>query len=388
MRYRKWMAALLMGAAAMAMTACGGSGEENAQGAQETEGAAQPSDTGAEDAGTSQTEAGYLKDIDVEDYVTLGEYKGLSISLKEPAVEEQEIEDYIAYVLQNRPAYEEITDRAALAGDTVEIDYVGKLDDVAFEGGTGSTSDLVLGSGSFIPGFEDGVIGMEIGETKDVEAVFPDPYQSNPDLAGKTAVFTVTLNGIRLQKEQTELTDEYVADFGIEGVTDVESYRTYLHDAMLEQKQSDYELERSNQVVEKAFAAAQFSGTPEEMVNRLNDVITNSVSSYAAMLGMEVADVVAANYGGTPEEYEDTLRKQAEATAQQYIMLQAIAQREGISVSQQEVEEGLAQEAADYGYGDVEEYKALVDVEAYKEHLMTQKVIRFLSENAVVSQAE
>lgn len=394
MKYKRILSAVLLGTVIIALSACqrqqdvSEKADETAQ--TETDAATEETDTSATEPSKEEAAAkeyGYLKDINVDDYVTLGEYIGLEIALEEPVVTDEDVDEYIEYVLQNNPAYLEITDRAVEEGDTVDIDYVGKLDDVAFEGGTGSTSSLVIGSGGFIPGFEDGVIGMEIGDTKDVEATFPDPYLNNPDLAGKTAVFTVTLNGISVEQEAI-LTDEYVADFGIEGVTDVESYRTYLYEAMLEQLQSDYELEKSGLVLEAAFANAVFTGTPEIIVNRLNDVITSSVSAYAQMYGMSVADMVAMNYGGTAEEYEDTLYQQAEATAQQYVMMQAIALKEGMSVSDEEVEDELEQEAANYGYDVVEEYKSMVDVEAYREYLMTRKVLRFLADNAVVSGAD
>ena len=364
MKYRKVILAMMMGAVFFLLVACGNQQEE------------------------SEKEAsGYLKDINVEDYVTLGEYKGLEIKLDELIVTEEDVDDYIAYLLQSDTVYVEVTDRPVQEGDNVIIDFVGKLDDVPFEGGTGSSSSLIIGSGMFIPGFEEGVIGMEIGETKDVEAVFPDPYLNDPDLSGKTAVFTVTLNGIK-GPQVPELTDEYVTDLGIEGITDVESFKTYLHDGMIALQQDDYELERSNLAVEAAFSNTVFTGVPEEIVNRLNSVITNTVSTYAQIYGMSVADVVVASYGGTAEDYEATLYQQAETTAQQYMMMQAIALKEDISVSDEEVEEELAQEAADYGYSDVEEYKEAVDVEAYREYLMTQKVIRFLSDNAVLIGAE
>lgn len=393
MKYKKILLAIVIGAVTATWCACQSRQEESVN-TNETE-QAEPEDT-EEETGNAVTDPaqeaaaeglGYLKDVNVEDYVTLGEYIGLEIVLADPVVTDDDVDDYIEYVLQNNPVYQEVTDRPVQEGDTVNIDYVGKLDDVAFEGGTGSTSSLVIGSGGFIPGFEDGVIGMEIGDTKDIDATFPDTYLYNPDLAGKTAVFTVTLNGISIEQE-AELTDEYVADFGIEGVTDVESYRAYLYDAMLSQIQSEYELQKNSMVLEAALANTVFTGAPEEMVNRMNSVITSSVTSYAQMFGMSVADVVAASYGGTAEEYEATLYQQAETTVQEYIMLQAIADKEGISVSEQEVENALAQEAADYGYSVVEEYKSMVDIEAYREYLMSQKVIQFLSDNAIVSGAE
>lgn len=399
MKYRKIMLSILIGITLIVLAACGSQqdGDAEANETEQTESAAAKNTEETDDAvgeavgtenETQETEKfGYLKDINVDDYVILGDYIGLEIKLDELVVTDQDVDDYIAYLLQSDAVYLEVTDRAVQEGDTVTIDFVGKLDGVAFEGGTGSTSSLIIGSGMFIPGFEEGVIGMEIGDTKDVEAVFPDPYDNDPNLSGKTAVFTVTLNGIR-KAQPAELTDEYVTNLGIEGITDVESFKTYLHDGMLALQQADYELERSNLVLEAAFANTEFTGTPEGVVNRLKSVVTSTVSSYAQMYGMSVADIVVASYGGTAEDYETTLYQQAETAAQQYVMMQAIALKEGIAVSDEEVNEALEQEAADYGYADLEEYKETVDMEAYREYLMTQKVIQFLSDNAVLIGAE
>ena len=124
------------------------------------------------------------------------------------------------------------------------------------------------------------------------------------------------------------------------------------------------------------------------MVTRMNNTLTSNLSSYASMYGVDLGTYVSAMYGGTAEEYETTLLEQSKMMAQHYLMMQAIADREGLSVSDEELEEQLSQEAQDYGYETVEEYKSLVDVEAFREYLMTQKVLAFLGENAVAVPAE
>lgn len=329
----------------------------------------------------------YMKELNAADYVTLGEYKNLEL---EPEVTDEYLEGYIDFILQNSAEKVPVTDRTTVeTGDVVDIDYVGKLDGVAFEGGTGQTSDLVIGSGSFIDGFEDGCIGMEIGETRDVTATFPDPYQSNTDLSGKEAVFTVTLNGIS-KMAVPELTDEYVAGLGIEDCSTVEEYRALVYDVLLEQQRTalEDEDEKAGYAVEAAAANAEFEAPPEGMVDRMNETLLNNVTVYAQMYGVELGEYVANAYGGSAEDYEATLRGQAEMMAQRYLMMQAIADAEGISVSDEEMEEELSADAENYGYESADEYREVIDVEAYREYLITQKVMDFISESAVVKAAE
>lgn len=383
---KKMLAVLLTVAVSMTVVACGGKAteEQGTEAVEETTETAQQ-DTTAAEAVTAV--GGYMKDLNAEDYVTLGEYKGVEVTLEEPEITEEYLDGYIEYVQQNNAVSTPVTDRAVEMGDVVNIDYVGKIDGVAFDGGSAQGSDLTIGSGQFIDGFEDGCIGMKVGETKDVEATFPDPYKNNPDLAGKVAVFTVTVNSISVE-EIPELTDEYVQSLSLEGCTNVEEYRAYVYDVLLEQQKESYESDKADLAYEKVAAECEFKDAPEAMVTRMNNTLTSNLSSYASMYGVDLGTYVSAMYGGTAEEYETTLLEQSKMMAQHYLMMQAIADREGLSVSDEELEEQLSQEAQDYGYETVEEYKSLVDVEAFREYLMTQKVLAFLGENAVAVPAE
>lgn len=332
--------------------------------------------------------AEYLKDFDASKYVTLGEYKGISVQMNqaEPSVTDEYLDGYIQYVLSNDPIYTEVTDRTVETGDVTNIDYEGKIDGVAFEGGTAQGQQLTIGSGRFIEGFEDGMIGMEIGETRDVEATFPDPYENNPDLAGKVAVFTVTLNGISIA-EVPELTDEYVAGLEMEGVTTVEEYRDYMYDLLLQQAQSSYDTEKVNLAIEAIEASSTFKDAPEAMVERMNESILSSVNSMASTYGISAGDYVAIMYGGEAENYEETLKEQSAVAAKQYMMLQAIADAEGLAVSDEELESILTAEATLYGY-ELDAYKEMIDTEAYREYMMTENVMEFLKNNVVAIPAE
>ncbi len=327
----------------------------------------------------------YMKDFKAADYVKLGEYKGVEITLAEPEVTAEEIEQYVNYTLEAAAVSVPVTDRAVETGDITNIDYEGKMDGVAFEGGTAQGYNLTIGSGQFIPGFEDGVVGMEIGETKDIEVTFPDPYINNPDMAGKPAVFTVKVNSIN-KKEIPELTDEFVAGLEMEGYSTVEEFKTFVSEALMEQKQADYQAQKGNMAIQSAAALCEFKEIPSGMIDRMNETLTNNIGSYASMYGMDIRSYVAAVYGGTEDGFQDTLLEQTKLMAQQYVMMQAIADKEGISITDEELNEMLEAEAELYDYETAEEYKETIDVEAYREYLITTQVMDFLAENAVVTQ--
>ena len=198
---------------------------------------------------------------------------------------------------------------------------------------------------------------------------------------------TVTVNSISVE-EIPELTDEYVQSLSLEGCTNVEEYRAYVYDVLLEQQQESYESDKADLAYEKVAAECEFKDAPEAMVTRMNNTLTSNLISYASMYGVDLGTNLKNKKKRTAEEYETTLLEQSKMMAQHYLMMQAIADREGLSVSDEELEEQLLQEAQDYGYETVEEYKSLVDVEAFREYLMTQKVLAFLGENAVAVPAE
>lgn len=340
--------------------------------------------------GSSDEKAEYLKDIKADKYASVGEYKGLEISFtgELPTVTEEEVQECANYFLENRAVSVEVTDRAVQEGDITNIDYEGKMDGVAFDGGTAQGYNLTIGSGQFIPGFEEGMIGMEVGETRDVEVTFPDPYTKNPDMSGKPAVFTVTVNSISAL-QLPEYDDEFVVSLGIEECATVGEFEAYLEEAVLEQKQAEYDAAKEEVVLQALITKMEIKkDVPEGVINRVKDGLLKNISSYASMYGMNVPEYVVAVYGGTQENYDATLKEVAKETVEQYVVLQVIADKENLNVSEEEFEQSLADEATAYGYETVEEYKEVIDVEAYKEYLMMRKVLVFLAENAVVKEAE
>ena len=384
---RKILAAMLSVMLAGSLAACGSKGTDNAAAIDAEENQQEAADSSLEEGGSDVAGAPgapgeegpkYLLDYTAGDYVTLGEYKGIEIDTDEL------LQQWIDYALSSDAETVEVTDRSVELGDTANIDYDGKMDGVAFAGGTAQGTDLEIGSGGFIEGFEEGVVGMEIGETKDIHLNFPDPYLPNPDLSGEPAVFTVTVNSITTQ-QIPELTDEYVAGLELEECSTVEEYRDYMYNFMLEQE--TFESQKANIAIETARENAAFKDMPEGMLNRMYENLLNTVSAYAYMYGTDVGTYVAYIYGSTADAYESVLMDQAKLMAQHYILMGAIAEAEGIEVTDAELEESIAAEAAgyaSYGYESEEAYKAAIDTEAYKEYLLVEKVTGFLGENAVL----
>lgn len=321
-------------------------------------------------AGKDDGELKYVTDFNAGDYVTLGEYKGVEVAVESPQITDEYLEDAIAYMLSEDAEYVPVTDRGVQSGDKVIIDFEGKQDGVAFAGGTSSGYELLIGSGQFIDGFEDGVIGMKIGETKDLDLKFPDPYNPNPDLSGAPVVFTVTLHEIS-EPKLPELTDEYVAGLGLTDCATVSEYKEYVRDRLSEQRQADYKTEKENAAVEAVEKASSFKEPPEGLVNRIYGILTSNAAAYARMYQAEVGDYVAGIYGGTPEEYQDTLLTQAGILSRRYIMLAAIADEEKITVADEEVKENIVSEKT--------------DEKALRESLLFEKTVEFLGENAVAA---
>lgn len=296
---------------------------------------------------------------------------GVELELSQPEVTDEYLEGYISYNLMNDPDYEPVTGRSVRTGDKTIIDFEGKIDGEPFEGGTGAGYELVIGSGQFIDGFEDGMIGMETGETRDIDLAFPDPYRPNPDLSGVPVVFTVTLHEIQ-EPSIPELTDEYVAGLGLTECSTVEEYRQYLYDMLQQQAQEEYETARVDAAVAEVKENSILQEPPSGMVERISGTITNNAQVYAQMYGMEIGDYVAAVYGGDAQDYEKTLLEQASGMVETYIMLAAVADKEKIRVTDEEIEENI-------GSGED------IDKEAYREFLLAQKTAEFLAENAVVT---
>ncbi len=327
-------------------------------------------------------DAKYLKDIKVDKYVTLGQYKGIEVSLTDVEVTDEEVETNITNILANNPMPVAVTG-AAEAGHEVNIDYVGKKDGVEFEGGTAEGTTVVLGSTGFIEDLDKGMIGMKAGEVKDIPVTFPEGYH-NPDLAGQPAVFTVTMHSVTSYPE-AKLTDEYVSWLTMEEQTNVAGFKTYLKEAITENAQAAYDNEKFSLVAEAVIGNCTFKKLPQGLVGRMQEAITNNITAYASMYGMDMGTYLLNMQAMTADQNaEEVVAGMAEESAKNYLAYQAIANAENMSVTDEEVAEEIVKLAESAGVT-VEEYEATLDKDGYKEYLMIEKVSQFLIDNAVVN---
>lgn len=326
-----------------------------------------------------------LSELKTEKYVTLGEYKGLEVSVPHTEVTEEYKQNYINYIRSQHAEWQEVTEESAVkVGDLVNIDYEGKRDGEAFAGGTDQGFDLQIGSHTFIKGFEEGLVGARIGETRDINVTFPDPYPSNPDLAGVPVVFTVTINGIQ-EKQMPDLTDEFVKTLDVDCDT-VAEYQEYVQELLTKDAQSTYEQNLEEALIDAAMANCTFKKPPKAMVDQYYDRAVRKVTRLAAAGSMSLETLITQYYQTSMEEFEKQAREGAELSCKESIMMQAIANAEGITVSQEEIDAALQRRAEHGGYASVEEWKRDQGEDNYEDYAMSDKVVGILRENAVITE--
>jgi trigger factor len=224
-----------------------------------------------------------LADMDVSKYVTLGNYHDLTVTLAPAAVSDEELDTAVDSFFQSYVTEDMwVTDRPVKDGDVLNIDFVGKKDGVAFEGGTAESYKLIIGSKSFIDGFEDGLIGAMPGTPVDLNLTFPENYHS-PDLAGQAVVFTVTVNYI-----VPDISDAAVAAMGSEEFSTIEELRAYAYDILLENAKSTYDINLEAAVLDAFTATCTFEELPEKMREQYTSNITANLTTMAESYQMDV----------------------------------------------------------------------------------------------------
>lgn len=370
-KMKKILVSLLV--AAMTMTMLAGCGTKETENTDETT--------------TSETATGShnLKDINVDDYVLeLGEYKGLQLVATKQVVTDEHVTVYIDNMLQNNPKRVEITDRAVQTGDVVNLDYAGTENGVAFDGGTAQGSELTIGSGTFILGFEDGMIGMNIGETKDINLTFPENYK-NTDLAGKAVVFKVTVNSIYEEQPQ-ELNDEFVKGLGIDNCNDVESLKVEVRKALENYAESTYQSDLQQVAIDALLDKSKFAeNPPEALVEYCKQELSVDFENQLAEMGLTLENYLQ-DYGEmSQEQYDIQLTEGAKSAANLKMACMKIALLENITVSEDELNQAIEENYANLGYASADDYKQNGSPEDYKDFLLLNKVREFLVSNAVIT---
>ncbi len=322
-------------------------------------------------------EAEYLREITASDYVELGNYKGIEVTVNDPeTVARKNADDDLVYLHSINTNLAEVTDRTVVEeGDMVNIDYAGYRDGVAFDGGTATDQNLMIGSGAFIPGFEDGLIGKEVGETVMLDLTFPADYKSE-EMAGAEVTFEVTINGIFISELTAEFINEVVqSDFGT-----VEEFKDYSYNMYYEDAVSANEREITSTIVQAVTANCIFKEPPEKMVERYCNMQIEDMTTQLASYGTDLNTYMQTYYGMNMEEYMQAFKEVATQMAQRYIMLQAIADAEGIKLADEEIAQAMEEQAEAFGDASVEE----LGEEFFYENLLADKVLDFLEENAEI----
>ena len=316
--------------------------------------------------------AGCGKDIS-NDIITIKQYEALEVKKVLPVeVTDEDVEMSIQSTLQTKAIRTDVTDRPVQQGDIVTMDYLGKTDGVAFEGGTAENAELLIGSGQFIDGFEDALMGHSIGETFDINVTFPENYHE--ELAGKDAIFTITLHKIQVE-EVPELTEELVRELSATATT-IEEYKAetkkYLELSNEETAQSELEQKVWQALIENCMIKEY----PEDMMEAQLGIINEQYAVVASMYGMEVDEFLQQVYGITAEEMAQNLIKQQ-------LAVELIAEKENLVLTLEDYENGLAEYAMQYGYDDPKEFEEMVGEEEMKKMLLQKRVGDWLMEHCV-----
>lgn len=339
--------------------------------------------------------AGCSKDTttDYSKYVELGEYKGIEVTLDSTEVTDDEVTSRIESTLISDTRKVDVTDRAIKDGDIADIDYVGKIDGKEFEGGSAKGYKLTIGSKSFIDDFEEQLVGKNIGDTVEVKATFPDDYSSK-DVAGKEAVFTVTINGIQ-ESVVPELTDEWVTEYTAKDetpCTTVKEYKKAVRASLEEQKIQEAATNKTADVLTGIIENSKINGYPQDEIDAYVQNMTSYYESIASAWGYDLDDFLSAMYGYTEEEFKEEANTLAKETIARQMVCKLIAKAENMTVTDEEYQAGLKAYAEQYS-SDSKTYTPESFEEEYgkdvvEENILIEKVLDFITENAVEVEAK
>ncbi len=345
----------LMLAAAL-LAACGGDAVSGASsGAASSDAASVPADpapaadAAAFDYSSALTDEGFWKDVTALDLVSLGEYRGIELPAEVTVADEAAIDEQIEAIRQNfSTSFEEITDRAVADGDTVNIDYVGSVDGVEFMGGNtnGQGSDVTIGVTNFIDDFLEQLVGHKPGETIDVLATFPEGYSDSTDaegnavvLANREALFVVTINYIQGDAILPTFDDAFVAENFAEsyGFTTVQQVRDDIAASMVSEQETTF-------LTDWILENCPVSKVPESMVQYWKDATLADIASSGAMYGLDAATLLQMQGYASTEAFLDSIEESIVANCKQYLVVQAIAEKEGLSITEADEIEAIGQE--------------------------------------------
>lgn len=305
--------------------------------------------------------------------VKLGDYKKVEYKVEEVKVEEKDVDDQIADLLNKKADLELKEDGEVEDGDTTVIDFEGFIDGVPFEGGKAENYDLVIGSNSFIPGFENQLIGMKSEETKDINVEFPSDYHSE-NLKGKPAVFKVTVHEIK-KKVLPELNDEFVKEQKIENVSTVEDLKNYTKENLLKKKEEKAKEDAETALMDKLAELTEVD-IPEVMVKSELDSMVQNMEQRMMSQGLSLAQFLQIT-GQSAEQFRDSMKDEANKRIKINLALQEIAKAEKVEVNQDDLNAEYDRLSGMYGMP-ADEIRKYVPENTLKDDLKLQKALDLL----------
>ncbi len=320
----------------------------------------------------------FKAEIIVKPTMEIDGYKGIEVTKKSTEVTDELVEEEINKVRERNSRLVTVSDRAAENGDTVTIDFEGFVDGVAFEGGKAENHNLKLGSGSFIPGFEEQIIGHNTDDEFSINVKFPDEYQAE-ELKGKDAEFKIVLHEIKAT-ELPEVDDEFVKD--VSDKENVDEWKAELKETVAKRLADEAEKDVDNQISEKLMELLE-GEIPEAMYeNQVNDMIRDFDMQLRSQYGMELKTYMQ-YMGMDADSLKDMYKEQAEKRVKLRLALETVAAKENIEVSDEELEEEYNKIADGYKV-EVEKVKASIPAESLTEDKRVEKALQLVKDNAAI----
>lgn len=320
----------------------------------------------------------YEATVALKPEVTLGEYKGVEVKKAEAVVTDEDVENELTAARKKNGRLIDVEDGAIEDGDNTIIDFTGYIDDKTFDGGAGTDYPLVIGSHSFIEGFEDQLIGKKKGETCDVNVTFPAEYHAD-ELAGKPAKFVVTIKEVK-RNELPELNDEFASE--VSDFDTLDEYKADIRKKLQEKKEQDAKVENENKVIEKVVENAQME-LPQPMVDTQAREMVENYARRLQSQGLNINDYMKYT-GMTPEKLMEQMRPEAEKRIKTRLVLEKVVEVENVEVSDEKLDEQINEIAASYKLeGDkLKEMMGEREKEQIREDLKVQAAIDLLVEQA------
>ncbi len=324
----------------------------------------------------SETKKATMGEFNASDYASISGYKKLKVSKSDVEVKDSDVESQVNSLINSKTTTNEIKDRAVKKGDTVNIDYTGKMDGKEFDGGSATGSDLVIGSGSFIDDFEDQLIGKKPGETVEVNVTFPDPYKNNPDYAGKDATFTVKINYIK-ESNVPEYTDKFVA-----ANTDYKTIKEYEKSI----RDNLYDSNLQSAVIDAMIKACKVKDYPKSLITYCQTTAVNYYTQLASMYGLTYKEYLD-KLGYTEESFLKALDSNIKTMATEELAFQLIEKAENITADK----DGFDKWLNDYCTNNnttVENVKKNYSDEDLEGYYKKDKVVDLLVKNVTVEKTK